>query len=87
MQMADDHLAARVAAIRREMFGDDVEALARVIGIPARTWENYERGVTIPARVLLLFIEHTGADPHWLLTGEGERYRARRTGNGRSDLR
>ena len=54
--------------------GDGVAALSRALGIPARTWENYERGVTISGAVLLRFIEHTGAEPHWLLTGQGECY-------------
>jgi hypothetical protein len=71
-------LSLRVRQIRRERFGDDgVSALSRALEIPAGTWEHYESGVTILARVILQFIEVTGADPHWLLTGEGERYRDR----------
>ena len=31
-------------------------------------------GRTIPAKVILRFIEITSAHPHWLLTGEGSRY-------------
>jgi hypothetical protein len=31
--------------------------------------------VTVPAEVLLAFIEQTGANPTWLLNGEGPRYR------------
>ena len=85
MQMDDALLAARVGAIRREMFGDDVEALARVMGIPARTWENYERGVTIPGRVLLHFLVYAGLEPHWLLTGEGEPHRIYPPGEGLRD--
>ncbi len=54
------------------------------MNIPARTWEHYEDGVTIPACVLLKFIGLTGVEPHWLLTGEGERYLTRSV---RSDLR
>ena len=37
------------------------------------TWRNYEGGVTMPAWVLLRFLEFTGANPNWLLTGQGER--------------
>jgi hypothetical protein len=88
MPTADDPLASRLGEVRRELFGDGadgVTALARALGIPARTWENYERGVTIPGRVLLLFLEHTGAEPHWLLTGEGPRYRGRPAGDGRRE--
>ena len=78
MQKDNEQLSLRVRQIRLERFGDDgVSALSRALEIPARTWEHYESGVTILARVILQFIEVTGADPHWLLTGEGERYRVR----------
>jgi hypothetical protein len=78
MQKENEQLSIRVRQIRLEKFGDDGgPALARALEIPARTWEHYESGVTIPARVVLQFIEVTGADPRWLLTGEGERYRDR----------
>jgi hypothetical protein len=46
--------------------------LAEALGLPDRTWRSYEAGVTIPAPVILRFIEVCGASPHWLLTGEGE---------------
>jgi len=74
MQRNDEHLASRVQQIRHETFGDGVADLAQALEIPAGTWQNYERGVTIPAWVLLRFLDLTGADPHWLLTGEGGRY-------------
>jgi hypothetical protein len=48
--------------------------LAALLGIPARTWANYDAGGTIPAHTLLAFIERTGAHPHGLLTGGGEPY-------------
>ena len=51
-----------------------VQALAEELGLPDDTWRNYEAGVVIPAPVLLMFIEATGAHPHWLLTGQGDRY-------------
>lgn len=69
------HLSVQVREIRREMLGEDgVPRMAEAMGLPARTWENYEAGVIIPASVLLKFLEFTGAAPHWLLTGEGDRY-------------
>jgi hypothetical protein len=78
MECDSDRLAARVREIRLETFGEDgVTPLSLAMRIPARTWENYEGGVTIPALVLLRFIELTGAAPLWLLTGEGGRYRDR----------
>ena len=78
MRKGTQQLSLRVRQIRLERFGDDgVSALSRALEIPASTWEHYEGGVTIPAWAILQFIEITGADPHWLLTGEGERYRDR----------
>ena len=54
--------------------------MSRTMKIPARMWENFEHGVKMPGEVLLRFIEITAADPHWLLTGEGARYRDRSDG-------
>jgi hypothetical protein len=57
-------LASRVRQIRLERFGEDgVEHLAGMLGLPARTWANYESGVTIPAEAILRFIAMTGANP------------------------
>jgi len=68
-------LARRIREIRRAMFGEHGgPALAEALGIPHRTWMNYEAGVTVPAPILLQFIEICQASPHWLLTGEGERF-------------
>ena len=76
MQGDNEILASRVREIRRERFGNDgCGTLSRKMNIPVRTWEHFENGVTIPAGVLLQFIEITGVEPHWLLTGKGERYR------------
>jgi hypothetical protein len=73
-----DHLASRVREIRLDVFGEDgIDRVAQALNIPARTWENYESGVLIPSRMLLQFIELTDADPYWLLTGDGMRYRIR----------
>lgn len=68
-------LSARLRAIREELFGKHGgPELARRLGIPARSWYNYETGVTIPAEVLLGFIEQTGANTTYLATGEGPKY-------------
>jgi hypothetical protein len=70
-------LADRLRLIRVELFGVRGGApLAEAVGVPLRSWYNYERGVTVPAEVLLRFLDVTAADPHWLLTGEGPKYRA-----------
>ena len=51
--------------------------LCTFLGIPARTWYNYEIGVTVPAEVILRFIDVTFVEPRWLLNGQGEKYRTR----------
>ena len=78
MQKNSDSLAVRLRAIRLELFGElGIKTLAQAMAIPDRTWDNYELGVTIPGDLMLRFLELTGANPHWLLTGEGDRYRDR----------
>src|SRR5262245_9293469 len=78
-------LAARVREIRLEQYGEHGgPLLADALGLPFRTWWNYEAGVTIPAPVILRFIEVTGASPEWLLRGEGEKYTNRQWDAGQS---
>ena len=67
-------LAHRLREVRLDRYGDDGgPLLAELVGVPARTWANYESGVTIPGLVLLRFIDATGVEPRWLLTGKGRR--------------
>jgi len=69
-------ISRRLRDIRQELFGEHGgPELARRLNLPARTWYNYETGVTVPAEVLLAFIDQTGANPIWLLTGEGPHLR------------
>jgi SOS-response transcriptional repressor LexA len=80
-------LSRRLREIRQEIFGDHGgPELARRLNLPARTWYNYETGVTVPAEVLLGFIEQTGASPMWLLNGEGPRFRQSSDDRRLSDL-
>jgi hypothetical protein len=68
-------LSRRLREVRQELFGEHGgPELARRLSLPARTWYNYETGVTVPAEVLLGFIEQTGTNPAWLLNGEGPKY-------------
>jgi hypothetical protein len=74
-------LAERLAALRSELYGDrGGPEMARRLGIPVRTWYNYEGGVTVPAEVILKIIELTSVEAGWLLHGEGQKFR-----HGRSD--
>jgi hypothetical protein len=71
-------LGHRVRETRRALFDEHGgPQLAKALGVPYRTWMNYEAGVTIPAPVILRFIEVCGASPRWLLAGDGERFLAR----------
>jgi hypothetical protein len=56
--------------------------MARRLGIPVRTWYNYEGGVTVPAEVILKIIELTSVEPVWLLHGNGPKFRHARTERG-----
>src|SRR5271163_1520978 len=70
-------LAERLAALRSELYGDrGGPEMARRVGIPVRTWYNYEGGVTVPAEVILKIIELTSVEAVWLLHGEGPKFRS-----------
>jgi hypothetical protein len=69
-------LASRLRQIREATFGvGGVPDLASRLGLPARTWLNYESGVTVPGEVMLRFLVLTAAEPAWLLEGCGPRFR------------
>ncbi len=76
-------LAERLAALRLELYGDrGGPEMARRLGIPVRTWYNYEGGVTVPAEVILKIIELTAVEAGWLLHGEGPKFRNQLTERG-----
>jgi hypothetical protein len=73
---AKQALAEHLAALRLELFGErGGPEMARRLGIPVRTWYNYEGGVTVPAEVILKIIELTSVEPAWLLHGKGSKFR------------
>jgi hypothetical protein len=83
-------LAGRIAALRAEMFGERGRAeMARRLGLPLRTWYNYEEGTAIPAEVILTIMELTSAEPRWLLYGTGPKYRPKsvKKGDERSPIK
>jgi hypothetical protein len=68
-------LARRIREIRQELYGEHGgPLLARKLQISYRELHDYENGCTVPAHSILRLIEHTGVNPHWLLTGEGPRF-------------
>lgn len=70
------NLAERLRQIRTELYGErGGPELSRRLGLPIRTWYNYESGVTVPGEVLLRFVELTSVEPMWLLHGRGPRFR------------
>ena len=70
------HLAERLRQVRTELFGDrGGPEMSRRLNLPVRTWYNYEAGVTVPAEVLLRFVELTRVEPLWLSKGKGPRFR------------
>ncbi len=73
MSRRTQDLCIRLYTARCAVFGENgVPRLSAALGVPARTWENVEAGVSAPAWLVLEFIELTGVRPHWLLTGEGD---------------
>jgi hypothetical protein len=68
-------LSERVRAVRLQLFGEcGGPMLAQRLGIPHRRLARIEAGGPIPAELILRLIDVTGANPRWLLSGEGERY-------------
>jgi hypothetical protein len=72
--MADRHdredFCQRLRLIRCWLYGEEGSALlAEALGLPPRTWANYEAGVTMPATVALRLLCVARVDPEWLLTG------------------
>jgi hypothetical protein len=70
-------LSERLRSLRTEFYGErGGPDLARTLGIPVRTWYNYENGVTVPAEIILRIVELTQVEPVWLLRGEGPKFRS-----------
>jgi hypothetical protein len=56
-----DILAQRLRRIRVERYGEEgIPALSEIMGLPAKTWENFEAGVAVSGVVLLQFLDLTG---------------------------
>jgi hypothetical protein len=73
-------LAERLAELRSELFGErGGPEMARRLGIPVRTWYNYEGGVTLPAEVVLNIMTLTSVEASWLIHGEGPKFRRARS--------
>ena len=68
-------LAERLREIREDLYGEDeTQLFADALEIPLQTWLNYESGVVAPASVVLQLLVVAHVNPHWLLTGQGEKY-------------
>ena len=76
---ANASIGRRLRLIRTELCGENGgPLLAGQLGLPCRTWANYESGVTIPGEILLSFLVATRTNPRWLLRGVGPKYLPRR---------
>ncbi|HKI19382.1 MAG TPA: hypothetical protein VKA15_15965 [Isosphaeraceae bacterium] len=74
-QSIKSDLGRRVREIRMALYGENGgPLLAEALRVPFPSLHDYENGSTIPGESILRFIELTGAHPHWLLTGDGERF-------------
>lgn len=74
-QSIKSDLGRRVREIRVALYGENGgPLLAEELQVPYPSLHDFENGCTIPGESILRFIELTGVHPHWLLTGDGERF-------------
>jgi transcriptional regulator with XRE-family HTH domain len=67
--------ADRLREVRTDLVGKrGSQELADKLGIPVRTWANYESGIVVPAEIVLRLQVLSSVSARWLLTGEGEKY-------------
>ncbi|RUL88872.1 hypothetical protein [Tautonia sociabilis] len=70
-------LAGRIREIRLELYGENGgPLLASALDLPFHRWAEFESGMAMPGEIMLRFLMLTQADPHWLLTGEGPKFRS-----------
>ena len=71
-------LHQRVRLVRQELFGDErVQELADALRVPIENWLGIEQGrAMLSGQLFLRFIDETNANPLWLLTGEGDRFKS-----------
>ena len=68
-------LAERLREVREDLSVEDgTQLFADALEIRLQTWLNYESGVVAPASVVLQLLMVAHVNPHWLLTGQGEKY-------------
>lgn len=69
-------LATRLRELRIDLYGDHgAQFMADALGIPLKTWLNYESGVVMPGKIVLKLIVEARVNPQWLLNGRGSLYR------------
>lgn len=65
-------IGVRLRELRMALHGDrGGPRLARELGIPSRSWYQYEAGIAMPAERMLALILQTNVSARWLLTGFG----------------
>jgi transcriptional regulator with XRE-family HTH domain len=68
--MTEHELSARVR-LAREHLKISQKDLAEALGIHYRTFQDQERGKTVPSAIVLQHLTSLGINGQWLLTGEG----------------
>lgn len=71
-QFAAREIGDRIAEARRRANGMTQQTLGDLIGVSARSIQDYEAGVTIPWKHMREIAEITETRVEWLLHGEGE---------------
>lgn len=70
-----ERLARRLRAIRLEVFGvHGGPELARLLGLTARAWWEYESGAPVPVEVMFGLLDLTSANLDWLLDDRGPKF-------------
>ena len=65
------NIPARIAQVRRELYGERGKAsFAKQLGVAPSTYNYYETTRTPPAETLVKIADAAGVDLRWLLTGE-----------------
>lgn len=68
--MKDEEIARRLKDTRLAL-GKSQEAMAVAVGGKLRSWQDYEKGRSIPGGAVLAQLGRLGVNMNWVLTGEG----------------
>ena len=89
--METEHIAGRLTQVRKRLKLSQ-RLMAERLGVPLRSLQDNERGVSVPGGRVLAAYAELGADVNWLLVGVGAPFRPRvpvafETGEAPGDVR